>query len=49
MTIFVPQDGRTALHFASYSGHMSCVELLTNAGSALNVQDKVCIRAINVM
>ncbi len=35
------QDGRTALHKATYSGHHDMVQLLLRRGAAVNVQDKV--------
>ena len=36
------QDGRTALWTASFDDHLKIVELLINAGAAVDVQDKVC-------
>lgn len=35
------QDGRTALHKATYSGHHDMVQLLVRRGAAVNVKDKV--------
>ena len=37
----IPQDGRTALYQASFNGHHKVVDLLTNAGAAVDVQDEV--------
>ena len=39
---FIPQNGRTALWEASITGHLKVVEVLTNAGAAVDVQDEVC-------
>ena len=38
----IPQNGQTALRAASFEGHQNIVELLTNAGAAVDVQDEVC-------
>ena len=35
------QDGWTALIYAADEGHVSCVEVLVQAGANLNTQDKV--------
>ena len=42
----IPQDGRTALHQASVNGHHKVVDLLTNAGAAVDVQEEVNIDVI---
>ena len=45
---YIPQDGRTALHQASAYGHHKVVDLLTNAGAAVDVhvQEEVNIDVI---
>ena len=43
----IPQDGRTALHQASVNGHHKVVDLLTNAGAAVDVQKEVNIDVID--
>ena len=35
------QDGRSALHWASYKGHVKVVEVLLDAGAKVNLIDKV--------
>ena len=35
------QDGRTALMWASYSGHLECVKDLLDKGAEVNMQSKV--------
>ena len=40
------QDGRTALYQASIWGHHKVVDLLTNAGAAVDVQAEVCVHMI---
>ena len=42
----IPQDGRTALHQASINGQHKVVDLLTNAGAAVDVQKEVNIDVI---
>ena len=37
----VPQDGRTALMWASISGHTDVVQLLLSSGAQVDLQDKV--------
>ena len=43
---YIPQDGRTALNQASYNGHHKVVDLLTNAGAAVDVQAEVSVHVI---
>ena len=43
---YIPQDGRTALCQASVNGHHKVVDLLTNAGAAVDVQEEVNIDVI---
>ena len=43
----IPQDGRTALYQASVNGHHKVVDLLTNAGAAVDVQNVVNIDVID--
>ena len=38
---YIPQDGLTALNQASFDGHYKVVDLLTNAGAVVDVQDEV--------
>ena len=38
-----PQDGRTALYTASFNGHEKVVELLTNAGAVVDIQNEVVV------
>ena len=40
---YIPQDGSNALEEASFNGHHKVVDLLTNAGAAVDVQDEVCL------
>ena len=40
--VIFPQDGRTALYQASAYGHDKVVDLLANAGAAVDVQEEVC-------
>ena len=42
----IPQDGRTALWTASFDGHHKVVDLLTNAGAAVDVQAEVSVHRI---
>ena len=35
------QDGQTALHRASSSGHTDVVKLLVDSGAQINIKDKV--------
>ena len=44
---YIPQDGSTALQQASAYGHHQVVDLLTNAGAAVDVQDEVNIDVID--
>ena len=44
---YIPQDGRTALYQASACGYHKVVDLLTNAGAAVDVQDEVNIDVID--
>ena len=37
----VPQDGKTALMYASYTGHTDVVPLLLSSGAQVDLQDKV--------
>ena len=37
----VPQNGLTALMWASYSGHTAVVQLLLTSGAQVNLQSKV--------
>ena len=39
----IPQDSWTALMLASFFGHQKVVDLLINAGAAVDVQDEVCV------
>ena len=39
---YIPQNGLTALWTACFEGHPKIVELLINAGAALDVQEEVC-------
>ena len=48
MFTFIPQDGRTALWQASIAGHLEVVEVLTNAGAAVDIQDEVCFLNTNL-
>ena len=41
MVVFYPQDGVTALHVASYKGHLKVVELLLANWANPNLRDKV--------
>ena len=43
---YIPQDGLTALYHASCYGHHKVVDLLTNAGAAVDVQNEVNIDVI---
>ena len=43
----IPQGGLTALYQASVNGHPKVVDLLTNAGAAVDVQDEVNIDVID--
>ena len=43
---YIPQDGHTALYQASFYGHHKVVDLLTNAGAAVDVQTEVSVQAI---
>ena len=38
------QDGKTALHFASWQGHLAVVTVLVDGGADLNIQEKVSTR-----
>ena len=38
---FIPQSGHTALLDASIGGHLEVIEVLTNAGAAVDVQNEV--------
>ena len=42
----IPQDGRTALYQASFNGHHKVVDLLTNAGAAVDVPEEVCMHVV---
>ena len=44
---FTPQNGHTALWEASIAGHLKIVEVLTNAGAAVDIQDEVCFLNTN--
>ena len=41
--LYTPQDGRTALYQASFNGHSQVVELLTNAGAVVDIQNEVVV------
>ena len=43
---YISQDGRTALYQASVDGHHKVVDLLTNAGAAVDVQAEVSVHVI---
>ena len=45
-TLYIPQDGWTALIKASFNGHHKVVDLLTNAGAAVNIQAEVSVHVI---
>ena len=40
----VYQDGKTALIWASASGHLSCVQALVKAGASIETTDSVSVR-----
>ena len=40
-TIYSSQDGQTALHYASRSGHTDVVKLLVESGAQLDNKDNV--------
>ena len=40
---YILKDGSTALEEASFNGHHKVVDLLINAGAAVDVQDEVCL------
>ena len=46
---YIPQDGWTALNQASFDGHHKMVDLLTNTGAAVDMQDDVCACACTCM
>ena len=39
----ISQDGCTALCAASFKGHSQVVELLTNAGAVVDIQEEVIV------
>ena len=41
ITVFSPQDGRTALMQASIKGHTDVVQLLLSIGAQVDLKDKV--------
>ena len=41
ITVVVIQEGRTALHWASYKHHIEVVKLLLQYGADMNVQNTV--------
>ena len=41
LSCFSPQDGGTALHKASWNGHLEVVKLLVQSHANVNVKDKV--------
>ena len=46
MYAIIPQDGHTALYQASVNGHHNVVDLLTNAGASVDVQNEVSVHVI---
>ena len=45
----IPQNGCTALWQASFDGHHKVVDLLTNAGAVVDVQDEVLVSTIKIV
>ena len=41
---YLVQDGRTALHLASFNGHTATVQALIDSGAQVDLQDKVGYR-----
>ncbi len=41
MRVFLFQDGRTPLHFASSKGHLPVATLMVDCGAAIEARDKV--------
>ena len=47
--LYTPQDGCTAVYQASFEGHSQVVELLTNAGAVVDIQDEVVVCGLYIL